>query len=121
MQFDVANILGDILGQRRDPGRRLREIAILAQHVTIVLDHRPAAGRGHQDGVETAALDFRGPGRDVGARARQCVAITAEVMRQRAATLLILDQHDLDAVARQQVDGGLIDARRQHLLGTALQ
>ena len=27
----------------------------------------------------------------------------------------------LDAVARQQVDGGLIDARRQHLLGAALQ
>ena len=44
-----------------------------------------------------------------------------EVMGQRAATLLVPDQHDLDAMARQQVDGGLVDARRQHLLGAALQ
>jgi hypothetical protein len=40
---------------------------------------------------------------------------------QRAAALLVLDQHDLDAVTRQKIDGGLIDARRQHLLGAALQ
>ena len=61
------------------------------------------------------------PDGDVGARARQRIVVAAEVMGQRAAALLVLDQHDLDAVTRQQVDGGLIDARRQHLLGAALQ
>ena len=97
------------------------EIAVLAQHETVVLDHRAAARRRHQDGVEAALFRFPLPHRDVGAGARQRVAVTAEVMGQRAAALLVLDQHDLDAVARQQIDGGLVDARRQHLLGAALQ
>jgi len=55
------------------------------------------------------------------ARARQSVVVASEVVGQRAATLLVLDQHDLDAVTRQQINRGLIDARCQHLLGTALQ
>ena len=45
----------------------------------------------------------------------------SEMMGQRAAALLVPDQHDLDAVACQHVDGGAVDARRQHLLGAALQ
>ena len=49
------------------------------------------------------------------------VGLAAQVMGQRAAALLVLDQHDLDAVTRQQVDGGLVDSRRQHLLGASLQ
>ena len=51
----------------------------------------------------------------------QVGAVVAEVMGQRAAALLVPDKDNLDAVARQQIDGGLIDARRQHLLGAALQ
>ena len=43
------------------------------------------------------------------------------MMGQRAAALLILDQHDFDSVPGEDIDGGLVDARRQHLLGTALQ
>ncbi len=89
--------------------------------IAIVLDHRPAARRRHQDGVETVPLGLPEPDGDVGARARQRVAVASEVMGQRAAALLVLDQHDLDAVTRQEVDGGLVDARRQHLLGAALQ
>src|ERR1700726_1178852 len=42
-------------------------------------------------------------------------------MGQRAATLLVLDQYDLDAVARQDVDRSLVDSRGQHLLRTTLQ
>ena len=64
---------------------------------------------------------LRRPCRDIGACAGERVAVTAEMMGQCAATLLVLDQHDLDAVARQHVDGGLVDAWRQHLLRAALQ
>ena len=32
------------------------EIAVLAQHETVVLDHRAAARRRHQDGVEAVAI-----------------------------------------------------------------
>ena len=81
----------------------------------------PQPDVGHQDGVEAAALGLPQPDADVGAGPRQRVAVAAEMMGQRAAALLVLDQHDLDAVAGQQVDGGLVDARRQHLLGAALQ
>ncbi|MGY4329723.1 hypothetical protein ACVWWG_004140 [Bradyrhizobium sp. LB7.2] len=42
-------------------------------------------------------------------------------MGQRAAALLVPDKDDLDAVAREEIDGGLVDARRQHLLGAALE
>ena len=105
----------------RDPRGRASEIAVLAQHVAIVLDDGSAARRRHQDGVEPAL--FRPPpaSRDVGARARQRVVVAPDVMGQRAAALLVLDQHDLDAVPGQHIDGGLVDARRQHLLGAALQ
>ncbi len=120
-QVESADILGDILGQRRNPSGRTSEIAVFAQHETIVLDHRSATRCRDQDGVEAASLGLRQPDTDVGARARQRVAVVSEVMGQRAAALLVLDQHDLDAVTRQEVDGGLIDARRQHLLGAALQ
>ena len=97
------------------------EVAVLAQHETIVLDDGPAARCRHQDGIEAVPLGLLEPDGDVGARARQCVAVASEVMGQRAAALLVLDQHDLDAVTRQEIDGGLIDARRQDLLGAALQ
>ncbi len=97
------------------------EIAVLAQHEAVVLDHRAAARRRHQDGIETAPFGLLEPDGDVGAGARQRIAVASEMMGQRAAALLVLDQHHLDAVPRQQIDGGLIDARRQHLLGAALQ
>ncbi|MFK4510541.1 hypothetical protein ABIF81_005719 [Bradyrhizobium daqingense] len=47
--------------------------------------------------------------------------VVAEMMGQRAATLLVPDQDNLDAVPGEKADGGLVDARRQHLLGAALQ
>ena len=52
---------------------------------------------------------------------RQRVVIVPNVMGQRAAALLVGDQRHLDAVTGQQANRGLIDAGRQHLLGTALQ
>ena len=121
LQFDAADILGDVLCQRGNRGGGAGEIAVLAQHEAIVLDDRAATRRRHQDGIETVPLGLLEPDADVGAGARQRVAVASEMMGQRAATLLVLDQHDLDAVTRQQIDGGLIDARRQHLLGAALQ
>ena len=120
-QGDVGDILGDILCQRRYLRRRRGEVAVFAQHESVVLDHRPATRCRHQDGVEAALAGLLEPDRDVGARARQRVVIASEVMGQCAAAPFVPDQHDLDAVTRQKVDGGLIDARRQHLLGAALQ
>ena len=49
------------------------------------------------------------------------IAIPPEVVGERAATLLVPNQDDLDAVTRQKIDGGPVDARRQHLLRAALQ
>ena len=56
------------------------------------------------------------------ARAKPSAAVlAAHVMGQCAAALLILDQHDLDAMTGQQTDRGLIDPRRKHLLRATLQ
>src|SRR5713226_699673 len=120
-QIDAAEILRDVLCQRRNLRRRACEIAVLAQHEAVVLDHRAAPRCRHQDGVETVLLGFLEPDADIGARPRQRIAVASEMMGQRTATLLVLDQHDLDAVTRQDVDGGLVDARRQNLLGAALK
>ena len=121
LQFDAAEILRDILGQRGNPRGSGREVAVLTQHEAIILDHRSATGCRHQDGVEAISFGLLQPDGDIGARPRQCVVVASKVVGERAATLLVLDQHDLDAVARQEIDRGLIDARCQHLLGTALQ
>ena len=121
IEIDAAEIFGDVLCQRGYLRGGACKIAVLAQHETVVLDDRAAARRRHQDGIEAALFRLPMPHRDVGAGARQRVVVPSEVMGQRAAALLVLDQHHLDAVARQEIDGGLVDARRQHLLGAALQ
>src|SRR5438552_18612877 len=91
LEIDAAEILGDILGQRRNLRCGASEIAVLAQHETVVLDHRAAARRRHQDGVEAVPIGLLEPDGDVGARARQGVAVAPEMVSERAATLLILD------------------------------
>src|SRR4030095_14650993 len=70
---------------------------------------------------QPAPLGFPLPGRDIGPRAGQRVLVVAHVVGERAAALLVLYSHDLDTMAGEQVDGGLIDPRRQHLLRTSLQ
>src|SRR6266700_4404954 len=120
-QFEALEILGDILRQRRDLRGGRSEIAVFAQHVAVVLDHGSTAGCRHQDRVETAPLRLRGPDRDVRLRRCESVIVATKVVSERAATLLVADEHDLDAVTRQQIDGGLVDSRRQHLLRAALE
>ena len=117
----AGDVFGDVLGERGDLRRIGGKRRVLSQKIAVVLDHGAAAGRGHQDGVEPLAGRFLAPRRDIGASPRQCVLVVAEVMGQRAAALLVPDQDDLDAVAGEETDGGLVDARRQHLLGTALE
>ena len=56
------------------------EIAVLAQHESVVLDHGAATRCRHQDGIEAASLGFGKPGRDIGAGTAQGIAILPEVM-----------------------------------------
>src|SRR5436305_14617852 len=104
MEIEAAEILGDILCESGYLRGGAGEFAVLAQHETVVLDDGPAAGGGHQDGVEAALFRFPLPHADVAAGPRQRIAVLPEVMGERAAALLVLDQHDLDAMARQEVD-----------------
>ncbi len=67
------------------------------------------------------AIRLRDPGVDVRPRKLQRIAVVAQVMGQRATALLAGDQHDLDAMARQQPRGRIVDGGRQHLLRAALQ
>ena len=121
LQRNADDIFTDVHSQRRYFRGGHGEIAVFAQHVAIILDHRAATGCCHQDGIQAVLLGFFEPNCDVGPRPRQRVLVVSEVMGQRPAALFILYQHHLDAVARQQVDRGLIDPGRQHLLRTALQ
>src|ERR1700677_2269622 len=120
-EIEPANILGNILGERRNLGGAGGEIAVLTQHETKVLNDGAAARCRHQDGIEAAAIGLRKPGGYVGASEGRCCVLAAHMMGQCAATLLVFDQYDLDAVTGQQADGGLVDAWCQHLLRAPLQ
>ena len=71
LQFDAADIFRNVLGEPRNLRGRAGKIAVLAQHEAVILDHRAATRRRHQDGIEPAAAGLAEPGLDVGAGARQ--------------------------------------------------
>jgi hypothetical protein len=50
---------------------------IVAQHKTVILHHRAAAGRSNYDSIEIAE---RGPGVDIGLYLHQCLGLTTQVM-----------------------------------------
>ena len=53
-----------------------------------------------------------GPGVDVAAGGVARLLLAAELMHQRAAAGLVLDDDHLDAVAPEQADGGAVDGGR---------
>jgi hypothetical protein len=66
-------------------------------------------------------FDFARPGVDIVARLRQRLVLTSHVMHQRAAAALARRNHDLDAVAIEQANGGFIGRRRKHRVDAAGQ
>src|SRR4029453_15803009 len=69
----------------RHPQRALRVVAIIAQQMSILLDHHAATARGDDDRFDIA-IDMRPPCVDIAARERQSALNAAEVIRHRAAT-----------------------------------
>ena len=95
-------------------------LGLALQHVAVVLD-RGAAARGvDDDGVDRIALlDHLGPGVDVALGHGDAGGLVAHVMDERAAAAGARRHHDVDAAARQQADGGVVDLGPQHLLRAA--
>ncbi len=110
----VGEILGDVLGERRDAVGLARRRPRRPEHEAVVLDRRAAARRGDDDGVEALALDLARPGVDVG-RAKASAASSRPMWWTSAPQQPSpFGAHDLDAVAVEQADGGGVDAGREH-------
>ena len=121
LQADLGHQLGDVASDRADPGGLGGVGRVLAQHEPVVLD-RGAAARGvDHHRIEAGALELAPPGVDVGPSGAQRRALLAHVMGERAAAAGPLGDDHLDAVPGEQTDGGLVDLRRQDLLGAAAE
>ena len=78
--------------------------------MTVILDRRAAAGGGDDDRVEAASLDLADPDIDIGTRRGERLFFAAHVVNQGAAASLAFRHDDLDAQARQQPNGRLVDS-----------
>ena len=118
-QPELAHQLGDVARERRDGACRSGELRVLAEHEAVILHRGAAPRRVDHDRIEAARADLAVPGQDVGARG--VVALLPQMMRQRAAAAGAARHHHLAAVPGQQPDRGLVDLRRQHALGAAVE
>ena len=114
-------IFGDVFCQRRDPGRLLGIVRILAEHVAVILDRGAAARCRDDDGVEAVLLDLADPDVDIAAGEIVTVLRTPHMVHQRPATALAGHLRDGDAMTVEQADRRFVDAGIEHGLGAALE
>ncbi len=115
-EAQVAQDLGDVPGQARDPRGGASQIGIVPEEETVVLHHGAAAGRIDHNGVHRAGFLDSEPCLDIGPGAGLCRIGPAHMIVERPAAALPLGDHDLHAVPCEHPDSGLVDRRVEHLL-----